>query len=94
MELIGHWMLQVFLVLHLCYLAASLLQKNRKIIWIEETSTEYEKDTVRNDDLFRKFETSELSDSSSKLDDKDRIVRLRKSRQELRKTSKDDDRGV
>uniref|UniRef100_A0A1I7ULM3 BZIP domain-containing protein n=1 Tax=Caenorhabditis tropicalis TaxID=1561998 RepID=A0A1I7ULM3_9PELO len=34
------------------------------------------------------------SDSSSKLDDKDRIVRLRKSRQELRKTSKDDDRGV
>ncbi|EFO91528.1 CRE-MPK-2 protein [Caenorhabditis remanei] len=34
------------------------------------------------------------SDSSSKLDDKDRIVRLRKSRQELRKTSKDDDRGA
>ncbi|EGT40808.1 hypothetical protein CAEBREN_28104 [Caenorhabditis brenneri] len=34
------------------------------------------------------------SDSSSKLDDKDRIVRLRKSRQELRKTSKEDDRGV
>lgn len=35
------------------------------------------------------------SDTSSKLDDKDRIVRLRKSRQELRKISKDDcDRGV
>ncbi|CAO4365951.1 unnamed protein product [Caenorhabditis nigoni] len=30
------------------------------------------------------------SDSSSKLDDKERIVRLRKSRQELRKISKDD----
>ncbi|CAI2330926.1 unnamed protein product [Caenorhabditis sp. 36 PRJEB53466] len=34
------------------------------------------------------------SDSSAKLDENDRIIRLRKSRQELRKTSKDDDRGV
>uniref|UniRef100_A0A8R1I4H0 Mitogen-activated protein kinase n=1 Tax=Caenorhabditis japonica TaxID=281687 RepID=A0A8R1I4H0_CAEJA len=42
----------------------------------------------------KKCEKRASSDSPSQLDDKDRIVRLRKSRQELRKTSKDDDRGV